>query len=117
MKKLEFFLPGLPDLQSNRYAHWRTRHTHDKSWKEKVQWMARANGANLLQSAHVVFTRQSTREPDADNLAASFKPLLDGLKGSVIVDDSPEHISVEYRWEKAPRAAGGVLITIIEGKR
>jgi hypothetical protein len=36
---------------------------------------------------------------DVDNLYSRAKPLVDGLKGVLIVDDSPAHLDLEVRQE------------------
>ena len=55
--------------------------------------------------------RFSTREPDWDNLVASFKPIRDGLvEIGVMVDDKPSVlIGCEHRWSKAKRGQGRIL--------
>lgn len=115
--RLEIEIAGLPDLQSLRYAHWRTRHRHDREWKYLVDGHAQAKGLppEPLESAHLELVRYSTREPDTENLANSFKALVDALKGTVIVDDSPRHVSREYRWERVGPREGRVRLIVTEG--
>lgn len=115
--RLEIEFPGLPDLQSLRYKHWARRHAHDQKWKQAVGWMVKVHGRPLqpLERADIDCIRYATRECDADNCAVSFKPLLDGLKGLVIVDDSPKHVQVFYRFEKVTkRAEQRVRIVVTE---
>jgi hypothetical protein len=113
--KLELTIPQLPPLQAaNGRKHWRVRWREEQTWKQRVQWAALARGTpeEPVRRARIVCTRLSTQQPDGDNLATSFKPCLDGLKGLVIVDDSPEHVTVSYGWERAKRGQGGVRIVV-----
>jgi len=71
-----------------------------------------------LWKATVVCTRHSSRVPDYENLAHSFKPLIDGLTvnggGGVLVDDNQAVIGQpEYRWEKAAPKQGRVTIEVV----
>ena len=112
-------ISGLPRLQSG-VVHWRVRAKERKTWRDKVAWAIREAGVKppsvALSRAHLSFTRHSTQEPDHDNLAASFKPVLDGLIGLIIADDSPAVIGTPmYRWGSAPPRGGYVTIEVREG--
>lgn len=67
-----------------------------------------------LEKAKLKLTRLSTRQPDFDNLALSFKYVVDGLvKAGVIVDDKYEVIGEsEYCWEKCKRDEQGVKVEV-----
>lgn len=110
-------ISGLPELQTaGARGHWAKRHREARRWKELVAWRARAEGLPPvpLAGAAVELVRHSCFEPDADNLRASFKPLVDGLVyGRVLLDDSPDIIGAPVcRWEKAPRRRGYVEISV-----
>jgi hypothetical protein len=100
---LRLELEGLPDLQ-RRFGTWHSRSKHDRMWQSKVSWGARAAGirgpALLLPFASIICVRYSAgKHSDYDNLAVSFKPLIDALKPSdpkgnpfgvgLILDDGP----------------------------
>jgi hypothetical protein len=113
-------LDGLPELQSHRCrTHWARRHRHDRQWKRDVAWIARSwRLPEPFEFAHVTCTRFSERAPDADNLVASFKPLIDGLVAArVLVDDDLQHVGVTYGWERAARGEGRVRIEVVPGVR
>lgn len=58
----------------------------------------------LHESPRVVtITRSSCgKAPDRDNLYGSMKPILDAMiDAGIILDDSPEHITLEVKWQKA----------------
>ena len=116
MYRLEITLMGLPSTPNAR------RHFHVVA-KENAVWYAAVKasvGMNKpekpLESAKLTLTRMSTTEPDYDNLAASFKPLLDGLRyAGVITDDKKKNIGrPEYRWEHAAPRKGCVKIIVEE---
>lgn len=74
--------------------------------------------ASPLIQCEMILTRFSTRECDFDNLVASFKPVVDGLKDAgVILDDSSKVIvRREYRHRPAKPKQGKVRIEVIEVK-
>ncbi len=126
MYRLRIELKGLPSLQSGAFGHWRARRAHDARWKNLVRQATRRElPKEPLEKALVVCTRYSAARssPDRDNLVASFKPLVDGLAGykvgnvlltQVLIDDSPEHMTAEYHWEKCPRGKGRVVMEVSE---
>lgn len=68
-----------------------------------------------MRGVHVTITRKSVGvEPDPDNLTASAKLILDALQRvGVIKDDSPQHISLTVKWERAKkRVEQGTVVTI-----
>lgn len=70
-----------------------------------------------LKHSIVTLTRRSSVQPDDDNLAASWKSVLDSLKrghGAIIWDDSPKHIKLVSQWEPAKRGQGGIRIEVCE---
>ena len=117
MYHLRIELPGLPQLQSGAFGHWSARRRHDSRWKQLVALEARGHWPKEpLERASLVCTRFSCARssPDRDNLVASFKPLIDALQGVVIKNDSPEHMTAEYHWEKCHRGEGRVVIEVSE---
>lgn len=114
--RLVIELPALPHLQSGTWGHWARRRKHDKQWREWVGLTARAMGLPPapLARAHVKVVRFSSVQPDADNQVAAAKPLIDGLIGLVIVDDSPMHITREYDWFRAPPRQGKTVVVVEE---
>lgn len=73
-------------------AHWRTKHANAVRWKELVgRASLQFRPPKLLERFEVLVLRSAPRMLDYDGLVASCKPLLDGLKGLVIADDSWDH--------------------------
>ena len=106
----------LPNLQSDVMQKWK-RGKYRQLWADLVEIAVRDSGDRPKEPwsmAGVVCIRYSTRAPDRDNLAISFKPLLDGLiKAGVIEDDAPRNLPIQsYRWEKAPRKASRVEVFV-----
>ena len=117
--RIEFEIPGLPNLNSASNLHWRTKKRNKDRWQTWVRSSVNAQGVpkRLLDQASVACTRYSSSEPDSDNLAESFKPLIDALVGLVVTDDSPEVLGSadgRYRWEYAPPKKGFVRMVIKE---
>lgn len=59
-------------------------------------WLAKKAGIPQLTSIHVQlhYVPVDNRTRDSDNLIATQKPLIDGLKDSgVVIDDSPAYVS------------------------
>jgi hypothetical protein len=110
---LELEIKGLPPMNSARNVHWRVAQREKKLWQELVHLgVVGKKPPAPLPFANIRCTRCSAAMPDADNLAHSFKTLVDALVGVVIEDDSPEHIAISYAWEDAPRNKGSVHIEV-----
>lgn len=116
---LEFELEGLPSLQvaGSGGGHWRKRHAEAKRWKQAVRGAVLENfhlPDEPLTRVRMRCERFSTREPDWDNLVASFKPIRDGLvEIGVMVDDKPSVlVACEHRWFKAKRGQGKIRVRL-----
>ena|SRR5918912_2157766 len=88
--------PGL-----NQRLHWQARRRLCRPFVDAIGWQTKALGLQQpLERAHVVvtFTHRSRRYMgDVDNLYSRAKPLVDALKGVLIVDDSPAHLELDVR--------------------
>ena len=111
----------LPPLQSDQAANAYSRARRRKrirletawEWRARVSPDRRREWMEQPGKPHIVFTRHSSREPDSDNLAYSFKSMRDGLiDAGAIEDDSPSHITTDYRWKKAKPGGGHVTIDL-----
>ena len=109
---ISLFIPSLPGLNtSTRRRHWSQQHKEAVQW-ESLVWaeMAMAGQEKPTEPWEKVrcrLTRCSSRQPDYDNLVASFKVVLDSLvKNSVLADDRPQNFTdghPEYVWKKGSR--------------
>lgn len=118
MYEIEFEIPGLPPMPNQiMYRHWAVKRQNALHWKRQVAYavVGRRPSRPLVQ-ASVYLTRVSSREPDWDNLAASFKHVIDGLiVAKIIVDDSMKTIGQpSITWEKAARKSGFIRVKVIE---
>lgn len=107
-------LPKLPN--QNMYKHWAVKFNAVKKWKNLVHHACIGKKPELpLQKAKITYTRFSSRKPDYDNIVASFKPIQDGLKESLIIaDDTWDQIIAIYAWEKAPTHKGSIKVEVQE---
>jgi len=114
---LSIELPGLPPCNTASNNHWRIRAHFNRKWRHDTIIAAKAAGLppEPLWKAKVTCTRFSSRQPDFENLAHSFKPLVDGLvTGKVIVDDTQQVIGQPtYRWEKAAPKEGRITLEVV----
>lgn len=115
--RIEFELSGLPKILANSMqGSWKASHYAKKRWQERVinhVVLMRLKPESPLLRAAISLTRFSTHRPDQDNLAGSFKPVLDGLvKAGVIADDSNEIIDVKWNWEKTKRMQSRIRIIV-----
>ena len=118
---LSIELPGLPPCNTASNRHWRIRAHFNRKWRHDTIIAAKAAGLppEPLWKAKVTCTRHSSREPDFENLAHSFKPCLDALTvrnggAPVLVDDSQQVIGQpEYRWEKAAPKEGRITLEVV----
>jgi hypothetical protein len=98
-------------------AHWAVKARNARKWRELGADAIRAHRPVApLRRARVKLTRHSSHELDFDNLAFSFKPLLDSLvESQIIQDDDPATIGQpDYRWERAKPKCGFVVVKIEE---
>jgi hypothetical protein len=97
-------LTGLPPNPNQlKGKHWGKIHASNKEWKETAGWVAKSvyRGSPLHKARiHYIFSVGDNRVHDADNLIASTKPITDGLKGIVIEDDSIDHVSFTYEFNR-----------------
>lgn len=93
----------------NARLHWSARYKWNRQWKDQAGWGARAalKGAYApgWMKAEVTITLCSLQELDQDNAHAAVKPIVDGLKGILIVDDSPEHIRLVVKQKRVSKRA------------
>jgi hypothetical protein len=116
MRELFFTLPfALPSLNVRDRQHWATRGRQKKRLAQEV--MAAIGGPRHyprppFASARVTVWRHSPGALDADNLAASCKPLLDVLCSAsprhpgglgIIQDDAPGVLQLVMHQQQAPR--------------
>jgi len=86
--------------------HWARRAKYNESWKWlMLLWVVRT-GQDLVERGEIRIHQYRKRLLDIDNLYASCKPVIDALKGLVIVDDSPDRFSIKVTQEKG----GGYIV-------
>jgi len=76
---------------------WATRRKYQWQWASAIRY---AMGRNLSRQpngvkAHVSICQHRKRLLDPDNLVSSVKPVVDAMKGIVIIDDSNRHIDLQ----------------------
>jgi len=120
--KLTFEIHELPKMPNQLLgSHWAIRSKHAKKWKLLVQRELIKDDLIFnpprLKNAKLTLTRFAAgRGPDYDNLALSFKPVIDALVSSkVIIDDTMAVIGKsDYRFEKGKRNEGKIKVEIEE---
>ena len=113
----EFNIYALPQtINAIGRKHWGLKVKEAKRWKRLVgeQCIFKNIHGLGLKTARLELTRRSSKEPDFDNLASSFKHVIDALVESyVIVDDKPSVISSPvFIWEKAKMKEGSITVRI-----
>lgn len=114
---VEFNIPGLPkSVNQIGRKHWTVKAREAKVWKTLVytQCVITKIAGLGLKKCHLELIRHSSVEPDFDNLAGSFKHVIDGLVyAQVMVDDKPSIIgSPEFKWIKAKQKEGKITVRI-----
>lgn len=117
--RLHFTLEGLPKILSNgSQGSWRKSHGEKMKWQRKIRDFVILNKMRPdepLKKAKVTITRHSFKCPDFDNMAIAAKPLMDGLvKVGVLIDDSMDVVTHQYKWERAPQLKGFVELVVEE---
>jgi Holliday junction resolvase RusA-like endonuclease len=115
-KEITIFI--LPPTPNARYSCWQKRAEKVQEIRDLAQKSAMVYGRPKypLKKCRVTCTRFSSVEPDFDNLAGSFKPILDGFKiAGIFIDDKSSVITERaYLWEKTPARQGRVTVLIEE---
>lgn len=90
-------LPFSKPLSLNDRMHWRVKAKHTKAWRGVACDLARRDRIPTLErfTAVLHYQPRDNRARDADNLVASLKPLVDGLRDAhVAVDDDTAHYAL-----------------------
>lgn len=123
-KTLVFELPMTPlpnGPKGLKRMHWRTEKRLKDTLATSIRMQVPLATGIPFQRARVEIVRYSAQEPDRDNLHGMCKPILDVLQISskrhpygvcVIEDDSPDHIDLVVRWEKASPRMGRVVVLV-----
>jgi hypothetical protein len=120
--ELDIEIAGLPRGNAADNRHWRTKKREREAWFGFVAYSTHGKRPPLpLKHAEVTLTRYSSVEPDADNLRASFKPVMDALTArhkhglAIIEDDAPTCIGhPRVQWRKAKPRFGKIRIQVRE---
>ena len=115
MKPLIFSLPFLPpSLNVYRNDHWRKQRGEEKTWRDHIAVKWAELGRPKLEAVRitVVFSFPNRKTRDLDNyLATGSKLVGDAVKGLLIPDDSPDHLTAwSFRFEFGKEASTTVVI-------
>ncbi len=103
-KILEIWLDGLPpNANRTRGQHWSKTYKEQQQWQRDTWLLARlAYKGDPLERAHLHFLIQvgDKRTHDPDNIIGSLKPVIDGLKGVAIFDDSIDNIATTFTFSR-----------------
>lgn len=115
---LKFTIAELPK-PINRLGgkHWAQMKRYRDYWHQLVAAaVCGKKPREPLRRAKLTLVRYSSVAPDFDNLAGSWKPVIDGLQYcGVIENDSMAHIGVPVmQWEKAPPKQGRIFVAVEE---
>lgn len=112
--QITLWFDGLPPNPNTR-RHYMVVARDNKEWKQLAWILARnAYKGKPLQRAqlHYHVSVGDNRVHDADNIEASLKGLQDGLKGTLLIDDSIDHIQRSFSYDRLkPR---GIRLTVTE---
>lgn len=105
-------LPWPPKaLSPNARVHHMALAKAKKAYKEACMWQAKADGAKPMTGAlhlTITFVPPDRRHRDLDNMLASIKSGLDGLRDVLGVDDSRWSLTIR----KTPHIGGVVLVEV-----
>lgn len=94
-------IPGVPDNWSNKRQHHMAAHREKALWKDlawkfghsarnDARWPLPVKCDPPAPRWLVVTVYKRTPLYDQDGCVSALKPIIDGLKGSLLVDDGPE---------------------------
>jgi len=115
---------SMPPLSMNDRGHWAPRSSRIRSVRETGCWLTRNAKLGSHQRVRIELHYQPKvrRGRDSDNLAATYKPLVDGCTDAGLVPDDTD-VHVERGWptihDPIPGEAGRMWleITILEAGR
>lgn len=100
-------VPGLP-TSPNKRRHWAQVYKENQEWKRSVGLLSLAiRQRHRLEpfkkaAIHYHISVGDSLQHDPDNLAwAVTKPTLDSLKGVLIENDTIDHITLSYSFDRA----------------
>lgn len=120
VNKMVLSVPGLPpSLNDWANWHWAKQRRIKKEWKEKVALYSLGQGyfKGPVEVKFIYFIR-SSKTKDLDNFMGP-KFILDGLKGSVILDDNfrcVPRIIQEYRIDEKDPHVEIHIRSIVDGE-
>ena len=108
----------LPKLYSGKQGSWQASWGETKRWRhrvaEQLNWK-RGRPQTPLARATISCVRASSQEPDGENLAWSFKPIIDALvREHVLVDDDPGRLERHYAWVPAAPGHSHIQVSVKE---
>lgn len=93
--KITFSLPIKTVSEMNMREHWAAKHIRLKNQKEHARWVtwhqALKNDFPKIKKGDLVMIdlcRNGKKKLDADNLASSFKGVIDGVCAGLLIDDA-----------------------------
>jgi len=115
MKSMTFSLPFLPpSLNAYRNDHWRKQRGEEKTWRDHIAVKWAELGRPKLKAVRIgmVFTFPDRRTRDLDNFLATGSKLVgDAVKGLLIPDDSPDHLTAwSFQFDFGKEAKTTVII-------
>ena len=133
--KYVFFIKGLfPTLNETSRMHHYKLTSLKRKWQKRLKDIMFVKGYRIekpFETATIKIIRQSSHEPDYDNMVGGCKYLIDLFttprllaNGHVknkfglgfFIDDDPAHIQGIYKWEKTSPKGQCTIIIIEEGK-
>lgn len=113
-------IQGLPPNYANARMHWRVKHISHKLWSEHVLKASISpwQGSWPLPNPKLTLTLKGLKEPDFDNLVSRWKPVIDGLvKSGIIQDDKLSVIGQpEFRWVKVHKLVDQGIEIVVESR-
>lgn len=114
---LRVIILGKPPKLPNRFGRtWLSRHGERKRWERMVNHALNdfRYWDDPLTKAKLTLVRYSSRQPDEDNLMASWKPVIDALVSYGVIEDDNPKVIVELvsKWRKCKRNEVRIEIVI-----
>ena len=109
-------LPMDKPLTLNARQHWTTAYRAKEQIKSDTHQLARAQRIPRLQRARVqlCYCPPDKRRRDTDNLVATLKPAVDGLRDAgVLIDDDPAHADLVMPVIETPREDRKPLVYLV----
>ena len=112
---MKFEIPIRTVSEMNQREHWANKHRRKKNQQKILKWHLPKEAPTGITT--LILTRIAPRSLDADNLAASFKNIVDGvaswLKPGLAPGRADDGLTLEFHQQKGKPKEYKVIVELV----